>query len=120
MIKIAVVLEACEEGGFSVHVPTLPGCFSQGESIDEAIINIREAIELHVEATEHDLVPEQDHRIFELSWEPIAKATQLEFVGSLKDPQPVADSDLKRTPQTVESLNPGVLGVSITTPKGRE
>ena len=92
MLKIAVVLEACEEGGFSVHVPTLPGCFSQGESIDEAIINIREAIELYAEATEHDLVPEQDHRIFELSWEAIVEVTRLRFDGSLEEPQPVIDS----------------------------
>lgn len=39
-----------EEGGFSVRVPSLPGCYSQGETREEAIVNITEAIELHIEA----------------------------------------------------------------------
>jgi predicted RNase H-like HicB family nuclease len=37
------------EGGFSVWVPDLPGCASQGETLEEALGNIKEAIELYVE-----------------------------------------------------------------------
>lgn len=37
-----------EQGGFSVYVPALPGCFSQGDTEDEAIANGREAIECHI------------------------------------------------------------------------
>ena len=37
------------EGGFSVWVPDLPGCASQGETLEEALENIREAIELYLE-----------------------------------------------------------------------
>jgi len=37
------------EGGYSVTCPALPGCYSQGETIDDAIANIREAIALTIE-----------------------------------------------------------------------
>jgi predicted RNase H-like HicB family nuclease len=37
------------EGGYSVSVPSLPGCHSQGESLDEALANIREAADLWME-----------------------------------------------------------------------
>ena len=43
---IKVVIEPQEEGGYTVFVPTLPGCVSQGETTEEAIANIREAIGL--------------------------------------------------------------------------
>ena len=36
------------EGGFSVLVPSLPGCYSQGETLTEAVKNIQEAIELYL------------------------------------------------------------------------
>ena len=39
-----VILEASESGGFTVYVPTLRGCVSQGETEDEALENIRDAI----------------------------------------------------------------------------
>lgn len=68
MIKIAVVLEPCEEGGFSVHVPTLPGCFGEGETEEQALDNIREAIELHLEAVEDDLIVDEDSKVIELTW----------------------------------------------------
>ena len=38
-----------EEGGFSVMVPSLRGCYSQGETLEEAVKNIQEAIELFLE-----------------------------------------------------------------------
>lgn len=44
-----VIIEAEEEGGYHVHCPSLPGCHSQGETIDEALVNIREAIDLYIE-----------------------------------------------------------------------
>ncbi len=39
-----------ESGGYVVEVPSLPGCYSQGETVEEALVNIREAIDLHVES----------------------------------------------------------------------
>ncbi len=44
-----VILIPDETGGYVVEVPSLPGCYSQGETVDEALENIREAIELHIE-----------------------------------------------------------------------
>ena len=44
MEKYAVVIHEDVEGGFWAEVPALPGCYSQGESVDELMANIREAI----------------------------------------------------------------------------
>ncbi|MHB1134300.1 MAG: type II toxin-antitoxin system HicB family antitoxin [Chloroflexota bacterium] len=50
-----------EEGGYSVTVPALPGCATQGETLDEAIAMAKEAIALHIEGLlAHGLpVPEE-------------------------------------------------------------
>lgn len=45
-----VLLNKEPEGGFTVLVPTLPGCVTYGETMDEAIVNVREAIELYIES----------------------------------------------------------------------
>ena len=42
--KFTVILEPEEDGGYSVHCPALPGCSSQGDSMEEALDNIKEAI----------------------------------------------------------------------------
>ncbi|MBI2844225.1 MAG: type II toxin-antitoxin system HicB family antitoxin [Armatimonadetes bacterium] len=47
-----IVLEPSDEGGYTAIVPSLPGCISEGESVDEAMQNIREAIELYLEPVE--------------------------------------------------------------------
>lgn len=44
----AVFLEEAD-GGFSVSVPSLPGCFSQGDTFEDAMRNIQEAMELYLE-----------------------------------------------------------------------
>jgi len=44
MDKYAVVIHEAPEGGFWAEVPALPGCYSQGETIDELMENVREAI----------------------------------------------------------------------------
>jgi predicted RNase H-like HicB family nuclease len=49
-MKYRVVLEPQEEGGFTVYVPALPGCVSQGETVEEATENIKEAISLYLES----------------------------------------------------------------------
>lgn len=48
--KYTVMLEPEDEGGYHVFCPTLPGCHSQGETVDEALLNIREAIEVYLES----------------------------------------------------------------------
>jgi predicted RNase H-like HicB family nuclease len=54
-MKLKVVLEPSDEGGYTVYVPSLPGCISEGEDIDEALTNIQEAIELYLEPTDDDI-----------------------------------------------------------------
>ena len=44
-----VVFEPEADGGYSVSVPALPGCFSQGDNFEDALKNIKEAISLHLE-----------------------------------------------------------------------
>ena len=55
-----ILLTPEEEGGFSVSVPALPGCFTQGETIEEAIEMAKEAISLYVESLEADGAPVPD------------------------------------------------------------
>ncbi|GEO05499.1 hypothetical protein AAE02nite_31630 [Adhaeribacter aerolatus] len=49
-----ILLTPQEEGGFSVSVPTLPGCFTQSETTEEAIKLAKKAISLYVEGLESD------------------------------------------------------------------
>jgi predicted RNase H-like HicB family nuclease len=48
-MRYTVVLEREPDGGYVVSVPALPGCVSQGDTRTEALVNIREAIELYLE-----------------------------------------------------------------------
>lgn len=49
VMEYMVVFEKEPEGGYSVWVPELPGCASQGETFEEAQMMIKEAIELYLE-----------------------------------------------------------------------
>ncbi len=55
--KFRVILEPNESGGFTVFVPLLPGCISEGDNKEEALANIREAIELYLESLQADGEP---------------------------------------------------------------
>ncbi|MFH1916568.1 MAG: type II toxin-antitoxin system HicB family antitoxin [Nanoarchaeota archaeon] len=46
-----VIIEKDENGGYVCYVPELSGCVSQGDTLDELMENIREAIELYVDVT---------------------------------------------------------------------
>ncbi len=52
-----VVLEKDEDGYFTVTVPSLPGCISQGKTRKKALKNVKEAIELHVRSLAEDGIP---------------------------------------------------------------
>ena len=45
-----MIIHKAEEGGYWAEVPALPGCFSRGETVEEALKNVREAIEAHLQA----------------------------------------------------------------------
>lgn len=51
-----IVLEPGEDGGYTVYVPSLPGCISEGDTREEAIENIKKAIELYLEPDDDDAV----------------------------------------------------------------
>jgi predicted RNase H-like HicB family nuclease len=53
-MKLKILLEPSEDGGYTVYVPALPGCISEGDTREEALINIKEAIELYLEPVEDD------------------------------------------------------------------
>jgi predicted RNase H-like HicB family nuclease len=55
-MRFKVVLEPSEAGGYTLFVPSLPGCISEGESVEDALGNIQEAIELYLEPVEDDWV----------------------------------------------------------------
>ena len=54
-MKLRIILEPSEEGGFTAIVPALPGCFSEGNTREETIMNVKEAIQLYLEPVEDDL-----------------------------------------------------------------
>ena len=66
-MKFQVVLEPSDEGGYTVYVPTLPGCISEGDTVDESMRNIREAIELYLEPVEDDFVAGEHSLVRELA-----------------------------------------------------
>jgi len=54
-MEYTVIFHQAEEGGYWAEVPALPGCYSQGESIEETVKNTREAIEAHIEALKEEV-----------------------------------------------------------------
>jgi len=53
----SIVLEPEEGGGYAVSVPALPGCFTQGLTVEEAMKNAEEAISVHIAGLEADGEP---------------------------------------------------------------
>jgi predicted RNase H-like HicB family nuclease len=66
-MKIKVVVHKAEEGGFWAEVPSIPGCFTQGDTWEELLKNIYEAIEacLSVDTKEIELNP--DDKVLEIA-----------------------------------------------------
>jgi predicted RNase H-like HicB family nuclease len=59
-MNIKVVVEPGEDGYFVAHVPSLKSCWSQGKSKDEALRNIREAIDLYLDSGPEELAADQE------------------------------------------------------------
>jgi len=57
MMNFKVVIQQDEDNWYIATVPSLPGCISQGKTEEEALENIREAIELHISCLAEDGVP---------------------------------------------------------------
>ena len=65
-MSYTVILEREADGGYVANVPVLPGCVSQGDTREEALRNIREAMELYIEDCREagDPVPHEEGREF--------------------------------------------------------
>ena len=66
-MKIKAIIHEAEEGGYWAEIPAIPGCTTQGETFEELLTNIYEAVEacLSVDISEHE-VSEKD-KIFEIA-----------------------------------------------------
>lgn len=63
-MKFKIVFEECDDGGYTVYVPSLPGCISEGDTKEDALKNIQEAIELYLEPVEDDMI-EYENPVYE-------------------------------------------------------
>ena len=65
-MKFKVIIKEGEDGWYVIEVPSLPGCISQGKTVEEALENIKEAIELYLEP-EEDLISFSTGKIVEVT-----------------------------------------------------
>ena len=66
-MNIKVIVHEAEEGGYWAEVPVLPGCASQGETMDELVANVREAIAGWLEADVPGRVVVEHERVLDLA-----------------------------------------------------
>jgi predicted RNase H-like HicB family nuclease len=66
-MKLKIILEPSEEGGYTAIVPSLPGCISEGDSKEEALLNVKEAIELYLESVEDDLACSSNAELLDIA-----------------------------------------------------
>lgn len=63
VFQYTAVFEPEKTGGYSVAIPALPGCISQGETFEEALANIKEAAELYLEDLKDSEIPKETRPI---------------------------------------------------------
>ena len=66
-MRFKVILEKSDEGGYTIFAPSLPGCISEGETVEQSMANIQEAIELYLEPVEDDLVVSENALVQEIN-----------------------------------------------------
>ncbi len=66
-MKFTIVLEPSAEGGFTAYAPSLPGCISEGDTKQEALENIKKAIELYIALLDDDRIIMPGMEFIELS-----------------------------------------------------
>jgi predicted RNase H-like HicB family nuclease len=66
-MKLQVVIERGEDGYFTARCPSLKSCWSQGKTREEALQNIREAIDLYLEPSPKELIADENREIVALS-----------------------------------------------------
>lgn len=66
-MRLRVILEKSNEGGYTAIVPSLPGCISEGNTREEALANIQIAIELYLEPVADDSDFKPDAEVVEIA-----------------------------------------------------
>lgn len=66
-MKLKVVIHTAEEGGYWAEVPAIPGCATQGDTFEELLQNIYEAVEGCLSVEEADLQLDKDAQILEIA-----------------------------------------------------
>lgn len=66
-MKVKAIIHEAEEGGYWAEVPSLPGCVTQADSMEELKKNLHEAVELWVEAGEANISVEPETTIMEVA-----------------------------------------------------
>ena len=66
-MRLKIILEKSEEGGYTAIVPALSGCISEGKTRKEALKNIQEAIELYLEPVDDDLTYGKSAKLVEIT-----------------------------------------------------
>jgi predicted RNase H-like HicB family nuclease len=66
-MNIKAVIHPAAEGGYWAEVPALPGCISEGDTIDEVIANIKDAIEGWLDVANERQMPQSPDQIVEIS-----------------------------------------------------
>lgn len=66
LLKYDALFEEQKEGGYTVTVPSLPGCISEGDTLKESKANIKEAIQLYLEdlALDGEKIPSDKKSVF--------------------------------------------------------
>ena len=66
-MNVKVIVEFGEDGQYVAHCPALKSCWSQGKTRDEALQNVREAIELYLDPAPGQVVEDRTHEVVEIS-----------------------------------------------------
>jgi len=68
-MRYTVIVHSDTTGGYWVEVPALPGCASQGETVEEALENVKDAIKLYLEVLEEDgaQIPKDEEVVFSVT-----------------------------------------------------
>jgi predicted RNase H-like HicB family nuclease len=66
-MKLKVIIHEAEEGGYWAEVPSIPGCATQGESFDELLSNIYEAVDACLSVDLRDIPVTENDRVLEIA-----------------------------------------------------
>jgi predicted RNase H-like HicB family nuclease len=66
-LKIKIIVHEAEEGGFWAEVPAIPGCAGEGETLEELLENLHEAVEGCLSIDVRDLTLKQSDRVLEIA-----------------------------------------------------